>query len=246
MAYRVKLEMFEGPFDLLVYLIESAEMNIYDIRISEITEQYLQYLEGMSMQNLELSGEFMVLAAILIELKSRMLLPRVTTDDALEEDPRKELVQKLLEYKKFRKAAESLMEQEALAAMVFEKPKEDLLPFTGEPDIYLRMDIDHFIGAFKLFLVRQERIEEVKRGYERVERQRVSLEFKIDSIRRRFENKKAKRLKFKELLDDESDRYDMVLTFAALLEMIRSRELTAKQGRSFSEIFITLKPDKAS
>jgi segregation and condensation protein A len=198
----------------------------------------------MDSQNLELSGEFMVLAAILIELKSRMLLPRLKTDETSEEDPRKELVQKLLEYKKFRKAAELLLEQESLAAMVFEKPKEDLLPYTGEPDIYLRMDINHFIKAFKQFLLRQERIEEVKRGYERIERQRVSVEYKIDSIRRRFEKKKVKRLKFADLLDDINDKYDIVLTFAALLEMIRGRELTASQSCSFAEISVAVKAGK--
>ena len=240
MTYKVKLDMFEGPFDLLVYLIESAEMNIYDIQISEITTQYLQYLESMHALDLELSGEFMMLAAILIELKSKMLLPRTKVEDVQEEDPRKELVQKLLEYKKYRRAAELLMEQESLADLVFEKPKEDLQPFTGKPDIYLRMDIDSFIRVFKLFLARQERIEEVKRDYERIERQRVSVEFKMDSIRRCFERKKAKRLKFKALLDDEYDRYDIVLTFTALLEMIRSRELGASQGHSFSEITVSL------
>ncbi|MDR0570168.1 MAG: segregation/condensation protein A [Clostridiales Family XIII bacterium] len=240
MTYKVRLEVFEGPFDLLVYLIESAEMNIYDIQISEITRQYLEYMAEISSRNLESSGEFMVLAAVLIELKSRMLLPRVRPDGGVEEDPRKELVQKILEYKKFKRAAALLQEQEEWAMLVFEKPQEDLQPFTGEPDVYLKMDIGQFVHAFRMFLSRQERIEEVRRRYERVERQRATTEQKIDHIKGVFAARRAKRLKFGELLEDGADRYDKALTFVALLEMVRNRTASVWQGRSFSEIVVEM------
>ncbi|MBQ6608289.1 MAG: segregation/condensation protein A, partial [Firmicutes bacterium] len=107
--YKVKLQSFEGPFDLLVYLIESAEMSIYDIRISEITSQYLDYIRAMEEQNIEVAQEFMVLAASLIEIKSRMILPRVNEEGepVIEEDPRKELVQRILEYKHFKEISEA-------------------------------------------------------------------------------------------------------------------------------------------
>ena len=112
--YKVKLQSFEGPFDLLVYLIENAEMSIYDIRISEITTQYLDYIRQMEEQEISIAQEFMVLAASLIEIKSRMILPRAFEEgeDVVEEDPRKELVQRIIEYKKFKEISGYLKDQE--------------------------------------------------------------------------------------------------------------------------------------
>jgi len=110
MTYKIKLDIFEGPFDLLVYLIENARMSVYDIHVSEITDQYIKYLETMKTFDVNLATEFMVLAAELIEIKSKMLLPRMKADGetAFEEDPRAELVQRILEYKRFKSAAELL------------------------------------------------------------------------------------------------------------------------------------------
>ncbi|MDR1136586.1 MAG: segregation/condensation protein A [Clostridiales Family XIII bacterium] len=245
MAYKVKLEIYEGPFDLLVSLIEKAAMNIYDIQVSEITRQYLAYIEDMQSRDLALSGEFMVLAAALIELKSKMLLPRVKADEAVsDEDPRSELVQKLLEYKKYKMAAELLMEQEEYAGMIFEKPTEDLSPYTDEPDIYLRMDIGHFISAFRAFISKKRRIDEVRRRYERVEQQQKTMESKIISIKTIFKTRKIKSLNFRELLENENDRYEEVLTFMSVLEMIRSKFIRARQRRSFSDITVELRENK--
>ena len=114
MGYKVSIDRFEGPFELLVYLIENAEMSIYDIRISEITEEYLQYMEHFKNMDVNISTEFMVLAASLIEIKSKMILPRMTIEGGspLEEDPRDELVKRILEYKKFKSAAEALTKRE--------------------------------------------------------------------------------------------------------------------------------------
>ncbi|MDR0424181.1 MAG: segregation/condensation protein A [Clostridiales Family XIII bacterium] len=242
MAYKVKLEIYEGPFDLLVSLIEKAAMNIYDIQVSEITRQYLSYIEEMQSRDLALSGEFMVLAAALIELKSKMLLPRAKPEEmASDTDPRAELVQKLLEYKKYKAAADLLMEQEEYAGMLFEKPTEDLSPYTDEPDIYIRMDIEHFINAFRAFIVRKRRVEEVRRRYERIEQQRETVESKIASIKLAFRTRKAKVLRFRELLENEGDRYEEVLTFMSVLEMVRSKLVRARQRRSFSEISVELR-----
>jgi segregation and condensation protein A len=241
MAYKVKLEIYEGPFDLLVSLIEKAEMNIYDIQVSEITSQYLSYISEMKSRDLAVSGEFMVLAAALIELKSKMLLPRMKADGtASEDDPRRELVQKLLEYKKYKLASELLMEQEEIAGMLFEKPQEDLSQYTGEPDVYLRMDIGRFIDAFKAFIIRKRKVEEVKRIYERIERQRETVESKIDYIRAMFKQKGVKRLRFSELLAAGGDRYEKVLTFVSLLEMMRGKLITARQRGGFAEIVVEI------
>ncbi|MBQ6989531.1 MAG: segregation/condensation protein A [Clostridia bacterium] len=163
MGYKVKLDIFEGPFDLLVHLIERAEMSIYDIRVSEITDQYIAYLEDLKRMDVAVAGEFMVLAATLIELKSRMLLPRMqsTETDAEMEDPRQELVEKLLEYKRFQAAAAQLEIREAENLRRFVKPQEDLSVYTENPEEILNVDIAQFMKAFRLFLQRKQKIEEV-------------------------------------------------------------------------------------
>lgn len=241
MSYKVKIDIFEGPFDLLVYLIENAEMNIYDIQVAEITNQYLRHIEEMKSKDLVVGGEFMVLAAALIELKSKMLLPRYKPDGTQEEeDPRNELVQKLLEYKRFKAAAGFLAEREEFASMVLEKPKEDLEEFTCEPDEYLRMDIDMFVRAFEQFLNKKQRIAEVRRRYSRAERERETMESRIGHIRSIFRRNHKTNLKFWELLKPESDRYEIVLTFVSLLEMIKGRVLKVKQDANFGEISLEL------
>ena len=121
MSYKVKLQSFEGPFDLLVYLIENAEMSIYDIEISKITGQYLEYIRAMEEMDINVSTEFMVLASSLIEIKSKMILPRISEigDGVVDEDPRAELVSRILEYKRFKRAAEVLEEREEYASRIY-------------------------------------------------------------------------------------------------------------------------------
>lgn len=241
MSYKVKLNTFEGPFDLLVYLIENAQMSIYDIQISEITSQYLEYMEQMKDMDVTLSTEFIVLAAELIEIKSKMLLPRINPDDiyATEEDPRSDLVERLLEYKKFKKAAGILLEQEERMQNVFAKPQEDISQYTDTPDEYLSLDIKQFANAFDLFLKKKQKIEEVRRHYTRIERQKETVEARISHIRNAFKNFGKKTLLFKELIPKKDDPYDVVLTFSSLLEMIKERDVDAKQKTNFGDIEVT-------
>ncbi|MEG0391584.1 MAG: segregation/condensation protein A, partial [Anaerovoracaceae bacterium] len=154
MAYKVRLEIFEGPFDLLVYLIENAKMNIYDIQVSEITAQYIDYVKELQQMDVAVSSDFMVLAAELIELKSKLLLPRVavTGGEAVDEDPRAELAEKLLAYKSFKHISKMLSEKEDESACIRTKPKEDLSLYTKETEELLELDIDRFVSAFNLFL----------------------------------------------------------------------------------------------
>jgi segregation and condensation protein A len=242
MAYKVKTDIFEGPFDLLVYLIENAEMNIYDIQVSKITSQYLEYVERMQSTDVVVATEFMVLAAALIEIKSKMLLPRSipVEEGIVEEDPRTELVAKILEYKKFKAAAETLESQEELRMQSFEKPKEDLAPYTNEADEYLCLDIKQFVASFNLFLKKKQRIEEVRKHYTRVERQKQSIEMKIEHIVGFFRNYGLRKVFFKELLAEKSDRYDVVITFASMLEMIRQRIIRVEQKSAFADIEIEM------
>lgn len=245
MSYKVKLNIFEGPFDLLVYLIESAEMSIYDIRISEITSQYLAYVQQMQEMDVNVAGEFMVLAAALIEIKSRMLLPRIQNDDGEgpEEDPRDELVQKILEYKRFKAAAELLSEQEEWQRRIYPKPQEDLTPYTKEPDELLNLDLEQFVKAFNLFLIKKRKMEEMKKTYARVERQRMSVEARIEQIKNLFLRKP--RMIFQELLDGETSRYNIVLTFMSMLELAKQKSISVDQKVNYGEITVALKEDAA-
>ena len=153
MSYKVKLQTFEGPFDLLVYLIENAQMSIYDIEIKSITGQYLEYIKAMQEMDIAVATEFMVLASSLIEIKSKMILPRISEsgENMIEEDPRRELVARLVEYKKFKQAARILQEQEEAAESIFEKPREDISEYLDKPDEYLSLDLKQFAAAFASF-----------------------------------------------------------------------------------------------
>ncbi|MDR3363732.1 MAG: segregation/condensation protein A [Clostridiales Family XIII bacterium] len=242
MSYKIRLNIFEGPFDLLVYLIERAEMNIYDIQISVITRQYLGHIRRMETSDVAVGSEFMVLAATLIEIKSKMLLPRFTEDGAPEEDPRTDLTKRLVEYVRFKKAAAALEAQREFARLKLEKPQEDLLPYTGEPDVYLRMDMESFIGAFKNFIHRRAKGEELMRLQRGIEYERVSLEKKVSLIEKLLaaaRGAKQKVLKFAELLSGEPNRADKVVTLVALLDMAREGTLKVRQDVCFGEIEIS-------
>ncbi|MDF3002020.1 MAG: chromosome segregation protein ScpA [Bacillota bacterium] len=242
MSYKIKLDIFEGPFDLLVYLIENARMSIYDIQISEITDQYVKYIEDIKSLDVNLATEFMVLAAALIEIKSKLLLPRMKPDGdgVVEEDPRIELVQKILEYKRFKAAAELLEQSEEESQRIFEKPKEDLSPYTKEPDELLNLDIGQFMKAFKMFLLKKKKLEEIRKNYTRVERQKITIESKIEFIINLFRSKEQRRLSFKELLTPGASRYDLVLTFVSMLEMIRQKSISVRQNVTFGEILVSI------
>ncbi len=242
MSYKVSLKTFEGPFDLLVYLIENAQMSIYDIQISEITRQYLDYIEQMKAMDFSVSSEFMVLAATLIDIKSSLLLPRtVSSVTGEEEDPRSELVEKLLEYKKYKKGADILREQEERMACVYEKPQEDLSQYRKEPQEQLDLDLQQFAGAFDLFLRKKKREEDVRRHYTRVEREKATIESRMLYIRGCFRKAFAagiRRLSLGELIPNKKDRYDIVVTFVSLLQMMREKYLNAEQKATYGEITV--------
>lgn len=242
MSYKVKLDIFEGPFDLLVYLIENAEMSIYDIQVSKITSQYLEYMGKMQAMDVTIGSEFMLLAAALIEIKSKMLLPRIKPegDGSTFEDPRTELVQRILEYKRFKLAAELLEQQEEQNLRIFAKPKEDLTPYTNETEPYLNLELSEFVKVFNLFLSKKKKVEEIERYYEKVERQKISVESRMEYIKDLFQFKNKHILAFQELLETGNDRYEVVLTFSAMLEMIRQNMVEVKQPVLFGEITLKL------
>ena len=241
MSYKVKLQAFEGPFDLLVYLIENAEMSIYDIRISEITSQYLEYIRTMKEMDVYVATEFMVLASVLIEIKSKMILPRSTEDGSafIEEDPRSELVARLLEYKKYKKAAEILEEREEAAARIYEKPQEDISAYLDQPDEYLNLDLRQFANAFHLFIEKKQRVENVRRHYTRIERERARMEERISYIAGLVRHGIGQVFHFREFVVNKKDRYDVVVTFMSLLEMVKNRIVKVEQRVTYGDIEIT-------
>lgn len=239
MSYRVKLNVFEGPFDLLVYLIEHAEMSIYDIKISEILNQYTEHVKSMQEADIYVSSEFMVLAAALLEIKSKMLLPKANPQDEkaeLLDDPRTELVAKLVEYKKFKDISQMLEKRSGEAEKSIEKPQEDLTEYTGEADEYLSLDIDKFKSAFEQFLQRKRKLEEIQAHHRRSEKQRLTTEIRMGNIKEFFKDNPDKIADFKELIQKKDDMYDVAVTFSSVLEMMKERRLDAEQRYIFGDI----------
>ena len=182
----------------------------------------------------------LLLAAELIEIKSKMLLPRIKPEGVAggEGDPREELVERILEYKRFKRAAALLEDRQEAMEAVLEKPKEDLSPYTKEPDEYLNLDIRQFAAAFHLFLHKRKKVEEIRKNYARVERQKMTIEDRIQSILKLFRQKAMKKITFLQLVEEEDSRYNRVVTFVSLLEMAKQRLVKVKQQETFGEIVI--------
>lgn len=244
--YKVRIDQFEGPFDLLVYLLENARMDIYDIRVSEITEQYIAYLKEMDELDVEIGSEFIVLAAVLIRMKSHMLLPRVTDSGEImiEEDPRAELAGRLADYVRTKKIAEMLQKREEYFLAVHEKPAEDMSQYLENPDEILYATEEQMVSAFMLFLTKKKKVEEVTKRYQRVRRAKESIEKRISdmtvTLERKFKEGKG-RVSFTELLPEAPDRYDITLSFMSLLSMIKNQACDAEQKENFGEITVTRK-----
>ena len=243
--YKVRIDKFEGPFDLLVYLIQNAKMDIYDIRVAEITEQYIGYLKEMGELNVEVSSEFIVLAAVLIRLKSHMLLPRVTDtgEVVIDEDPRMELASRLAEYVKTKKIAEMLQERLEANQCIHEKPAEDMSEYLGSPDELLKADIEQFVNAFNAFLQKKKRVADVKKRYQRIKRERASIEDCISYMSSIIKDRVSvgEYIDFAELVPEEADRYDITLSFMSLLEMIKMQEVDARQEKNYGNISVIKK-----
>ncbi len=231
--YKVKLEVFEGPLDLLLYLIKRDEIDIYDISIERITRQYLEYLQAFKELKIDIAGEFVVMAANLIYLKSRSLLPldqQPPEEDAEEDDPRWDLIRQLIEYKKFKEAAAQLhdraLEQERLFNRDGGSPPSDApLPL-------------HEVGIFQLIHAFQEVIKrvEAREDLREIFGERFSVSDKIEKILERVNS--GTPVRFSELFGQIVSRVEIVVTFLALLELIRLNQVRALQPKMFDEIQI--------
>jgi segregation and condensation protein A len=234
--YKVKLEVFEGPLDLLLYLIKKDEVDIYGISIERITSQYLEYINTFRMLDLEIAGEFVVMAANLIYIKSRNLLPvhqQPPDEEAEEEDPRWDLIRQLIEYKKFKDAAFQLhrreLEQEGLIARVPEKPDFR----DAETLLASEVGIFDLITAFQKVLKKLDnKPEDLREIFE----ENITVSDKIDHIIRTVQPDRP--MAFSALFANVASRTEIAVTFLALLEFIRLKQLRIIQESSFSEIEI--------
>jgi len=231
--YKVKLEVFEGPLDLLLYLIKQDEIDIYDISIERITRQYLEYLQAFKELNIELAGEFIVMAANLIYLKSRSLLPvdqQPPEEDTDEDDPRWDLIRQLIEYKKFKEAAEELHQRELEQERIF--AREGGPSPTAQESLRLgEVGIFQLINAFQAVIKKIEARQDVQEIFG----ERFSVSEKIETILRRVA---AGSIRFSDLFGADVSRIELVVTFLALLELIRLKQVRAIQKNIFEEIEI--------
>lgn len=242
MALNIKIENFEGPFDLLLHLIKKNEMDIYDIKIYDITTQYLKYLDEMKEIDLEVTSEFIVTAATLLEIKSKMLLPKSNENEESkeEEDPRKELVSKLLEYKKFKLAANFLAEREKKIGIVFQKKPEII---EEKKDNIKNKDILKDISILHLFNIYNELITNYqnKMNTDNIIEKEIPLDkFKVEDKMVEISNEiiSSKKVYFSKLMNKCSSKIEKVVTFLALLELMKRRMISVIQEENFKEIYI--------
>lgn len=229
--YQVRLEHFEGPLDLLLFLIKQEKINIYDIPIARITEQYLVYLERISLTDLESAGDFLLMAATLMRIKARMLLPSVSEGDEADEDPRRELVDRLLEYQKFKEAASTLKGMHEDRALLHARGMREVLPESDEPPELEPATLYDLMRAFNQVLKRVSYRETLK-----VEREEHSIEEKRTEILEHLSE--SGRVLFEDLFGEGVTRLTVIVTFVALLDLIRTRHVEVGQSRRFGEIWI--------
>jgi segregation and condensation protein A len=241
-AYPIKLSNFEGPLDLLIHLIRKNQLNVYDIPVALITEQYLAYIELMQEMNLDIASEFLVMAATLIHIKSRLLLPRPPAEeneDGETEDPREALVRRLLEHERFKAAAELLHERETVRSAQWPRSDAavaDIAGEDGEPE--LEVDLFSLLAAFRGVL---ERARHRPRVY--LPPEQVSIESRIEVLLTRLSETEA--CGFEDLFGDVAGRADMIVTFLALLEMIRLKMVRIFQSGPFGAIRVYKRPRPA-
>ena len=232
MEYEVKIDAFEGPLDLLLHLIKESKVDIWDIKIVDITEQYLNYIKSMEKLNLNIASEYLVMASELMEMKSKLLLPRTKLEDEEEEeDPREKLIQKLIEYQKYKDMTKNFKELEENRHEFFTKPPESLKEYAPEGTIVNSdLSLDDLMKAFEKFLQRKEQEKPLATT---VTKREITVEERRTSIRNIL--KKKKKVDFFELFEEVTKEY-IVVTFLAVLEMARKQELVINKENNFDNI----------
>lgn len=242
-ALSYKLEKFEGPLDLLLHLIEKHKIDIYDIPIVEITQQYLDYVNQMETEDLNIVSEFLVMAATLLDIKSRMLLPVEVDENGEEEDPRAELVARLLEYKKYKMMAMELQDMEEQAHfLLFKDPTIPQEVARYEPPV----DLDRLLDGLTLARLqkifdqvmkrREDKVDPIRSKFGTIKKEPVSLEERIGVIMTYA--RKQRTFSFRQLLEKQADKVEVVVTFLAVLELMKIGKIHLSQDQPFDDMYI--------
>ncbi|MGB8001090.1 MAG: segregation/condensation protein A [Anaerobacillus sp.] len=247
MQYSVKVDAFEGPLDLLLHLINKYEVDIYDIPVSQITDQYLTFVHTMQELELDVASEYLVMAATLLAIKSKMLLPQkeeevLEEDHDFEDDPRDELVQRLIEYRRFKEAANDLKEKESSRSLLYVRPPADISAYSHEDNQTSIGDVTLYdmLAAFQKM---SRRVKEKKPKRTRIQSEDIPIEDRMNDIKKQLSGKGRKR--FSDLFGEE-DRGHMIVTFLAVLELMKTRDVACEQDQNFGEIMIFESEGKAS
>lgn len=244
MALQVKLEAFEGPLDLLLHLIEKNKVDIYDIPIVEITAQYLEYIQAMETDDMNIMSEFLVMAATLLDIKCRMLLPKEVNEEGEEEDPRAELVQKLLEYKMYKYMSYELKDRQMDAAKTWFKDKtlpKEIQEYKAPIDMETLLgdaDLGKLQELFKSVMRRQEdKIDPVRSTFGQIEKDEIDMDLKTGYIEDYI--KKHKTFSFRALLEKQKSKMEIIVSFLVILEMMKLGKISIVQEDTFDDIIIT-------
>ena len=248
MALSVKLNVFEGPLDLLLHLIDKNKIDIYDIPIVEITDQYMEYLHSMEKEDLGIMSEFLVMAATLLDIKCKMLLPKEVNEEGEEEDPRAELVQKLLEYKMYKYMSYELRDRLGDAAGVYYRKQdlpEEVLQYTppSDPQELLRgLTLERMSAIYQALIRRQEnKIDPIRSKFGRIEKEEISLSDKLLEMK---EYAKAHRkFSFRRLMENQHSKIQLIVTFLAILELMKMGHVHAEQEELFDDIHVEVITD---
>lgn len=242
--YEIKLEVFEGPMDLLFHLITDQKIDIYNIPIHKITAEYMNYLDALGKVDVNLASEFLIMAATLLEIKSKMLLPDSELDslseDLSDQDPRTELVVKLLAFKKYKKASQFLAERESTLGSLFYKEPEDLTSFMSPAtleDLTQDLEVSLLVEAIQRVLANLDRVDANREVFfQKLHREVFSVEEKMEWIESLMDTAQA--MAFSGLFGDRPSKPEIIATFLAILELLKLKKVTVLQSQQFDEIQI--------
>ena len=236
MQYKITIDNFDGPLDLLLHLIKENNIDIYDIKVEEIAKQYLDYIESMKNLNLSIASEYLVMASELIEMKSRMLLPKreEENNDEYEEDPREVLIERLLAYKKYKEITKEFKDLELTRKLVISKEQENLSKYLKEEENE-NLSVSDLVDAFNN-LLEKKRLE--KPVQTKITKKELSVTEKVIKIRDIL--KKKRKVNFEDLFENSS-KEEIIVSFLSILEMLKKDEIIVKQENNFNNIIVCLK-----
>lgn len=243
MGIQVKLQAFEGPLDLLLHLIEKNKIDIYDIPIVEITNQYMEYIKEMERKDLNIMSEFLLMASTLLDIKCKMLLPKEVDENGEEEDPRSELVEQLLQYKMYKYMSYELRDRQMdTEHFMFKEPTipKEVSEYQETVDLDELLDGVTLVRLKKVFaevLRRQNnKIDPIRSGFGKIEKEKVSLSERMEYIEEYA--KKHREFDFREILEKQTSRMHLIVTFLAILEMMKTGKIKVRQNGTFAKIMI--------